>query len=537
MKTWLSTSLQRHYPASCSPQTPKTFIIPAARGERLSFQACYFNDDPQGCVEISARVLSADELGVTIRRVGHVPVPHRTGGSPKDELDGWDFLPGYVPDPLFPETAAIAGPEETGTFWITVDVPRNIQPGKKEITIELMGKEKKAERKSILKAVFSVSGIILQKRRNFRVSHWFYADAIANWYKLPLWGKEFWPMCEKYMRNFLAHGNDIMHTPIFTPPTDQAKYPCQLLIVRQPRKGQYTFDFRRVKQWVDLARKCGADYFSWSHFFPPRGGFTASMIYETKDGKEIPLWSSELDGTSDTYRNFLKQLMPHYKRFLQRENLLDISYFHISDEPYGPVCLEQYKKSSGMIRELAPWIRTLDAVSEIEYARENLTDFPIPCISHIKPFLENSIHPCFSYFCCAPRGRFINRFLDTPLLKVRMLGWVLYRTGLDGFLHWGYNFWDQFGTREMIDPFTVTDGKLWPMISYGDPFVVYPGPDGPIDSIRWEIFAEGLQDYALLETLGVMRDSKLLAPVRDFEEFPRDGKWFDATRRKLLAER
>ena len=37
----------------------------------------------------------------------------------------------------------------------------------------------------------------------------------------------------------------------------------------------------------------------------------------------------------------------------------------------------------------------------------------------------------------------------------------------------------------------------------GDPFVVYPGPDGPVDSLRWEVFAASLQDYALLQEAGV----------------------------------
>jgi hypothetical protein len=75
-----------------------------------------------------------------------------------------------------------------------------------------------------------------------------------------------------------------------------------------------------------------------------------------------------------------------------------------------------------------------------------------------------------------------------------MTGWVCYRTGVSGFLHWGYNFWYESRTTNLIDPFEVSDGKQWPRWPYGDPFVVYPGPDGPLDSIRWEVFAESLRD-------------------------------------------
>jgi len=64
---------------------------------------------------------------------------------------------------------------------------------------------------------------------------------------------------------------------------------------------------------------------------------------------------------------------------------------------------------------------------------------------------------------------------------------------------------------------------------------VYPGPDGPIDSIRWEVFAEAMQDYALLQTVGVERDAKLLAEIRDFANYPQTEDWRKSARRKLLA--
>jgi hypothetical protein len=56
-----------------------------------------------------------------------------------------------------------------------------------------------------------------------------------------------------------------------------------------------------------------------------------------------------------------------------------------------------------------------------------------------------------------------------------------------------------------------------------------------VDSIRWEIFAESLQDYQLLQTLGVDREGKELAALKSFEDFPKTAAWVDKTRRKLLA--
>jgi hypothetical protein len=83
----------------------------------------------------------------------------------------------------------------------------------------------------------------------------------------------------------------------------------------------------------------------------------------------------------------------------------------------------------------------------------------------------------------------------------------------------------------------VQDGLRWERgWAYGDPFVVYPGADGPVDSIRWEVFGESLQDYALLQTLGVARDDPLLAPIVSFTEFPKDEAWRRSMRAALFAK-
>jgi hypothetical protein len=107
--------------------------------------------------------------------------------------------------------------------------------------------------------------------------------------------------------------------------------------------------------------------------------------------------------------------------------------------------------------------------------------------------------------------------------------------GVQGFLHWGYNYWYQRQTTTLIDPVQVADAMAWPNWGYGDPFVVYPGPDGPIDSIRWEVFAESLQDYALLQAAGVEPDDPLLAGIVDFAEFPRDTEWIEDARQAVIA--
>ena len=284
-----------------------------------------------------------------------------------------------------------------------------------------------------------------------------------------------------------------------------------------------------------MAKKCGIRSFEWTHFFSQWGVEHPIRIYRNQGAEELLLWDPNVPATSPSYRTFLAQFMPTFKAFLEEEGVLDTSIFHVSDEPHGETHRENYRRARELLRETAPWMKTMDALSEIEYGRQRITDMPIPSISAAKQFVQEGI-PCYAYFCCGPRGLYPNRLMDTPLAKIRALGWLFYRFRIRGFLHWGYNYWYKSQTRQLIDPYSVSDALAWPGWAYGDSFVVYPGERGPVDSIRWEIFAEGLADFALLQTLRVDPEGTLLAPFRDFASFPKDGRWFSVTRRKLLAD-
>ncbi len=337
------------------------------------------------------------------------------------------------------------------------------------------------------------------------------------------------------MENLSSHLNDVMYVPIFTPPTDGVKRPHQLLKIMKGEDGRYLFDWRDVRRWVSMARSCGLEYFEWTHLFTQWGAKYAIRIYENWDGDyRRLLWPPETLGTSDAYRDFLSQFLPEFKRFLEEEGIMERSLFHISDEPHGDEHLENYRKCSGMVREIAPWIKVMDAQSDPAYARLGLTDIPIAGIHVSEEFNRLGI-PHFDYYCCGPRGKFFNRHLDVPLVKVRGTAWVLYRFKSLGFLHWGYNYWYKAGTTTLIDPYCVTDGLAWPIWAYGDTFVVFPGEEGPVDSIRWEVLADSFSDYALLQSCGVDPEDPLLGQIQSYEEFPKYKEWYGLARAKLLS--
>jgi len=48
------------------------------------------------------------------------------------------------------------------------------------------------------------------------------------------------------------------------------------------------------------------------------------------------------------------------------------SYFHVSDEPHGEAARANYMLARGVLKELAPWMQVMDALSEIEFGRGGL---------------------------------------------------------------------------------------------------------------------------------------------------------------------
>jgi hypothetical protein len=71
-----------------------------------------------------------------------------------------------------------------------------------------------------------------------------------------------------------------------------------------------------------------------------------------------------------------------------------------------------------------------------------------------------------------------------------MLPWVAADHDVDGYIRWAWNLWP-------TDVWTQPKFK-WPP---GDMFFVYPGDTGPLDSTRWEMLHQGIQDVEALRLL------------------------------------
>jgi len=89
------------------------------------------------------------------------------------------------------------------------------------------------------------------------------------------------------------------------------------------------------------------------------------------------------------------------------------------------------------------------------------------------------------YTACWPH--YPNTFIFSHLRETRFIGWVTWKFGFDGYTRWAVNFYPE-------DIWNQPRYK-WPS---GDMFFVYPGENGPLDSIRWEVMRQSIEDYEAL---------------------------------------
>jgi hypothetical protein len=516
----------------------------ALRGERFSFQLAYkVVDTWRGNLKVE--VESAFGKALRIRKVGLVPVEYAGVSFDEDVISP---EPGLYPDVLsdLDSENAPALPSWR-SLWITVDIPARCRPGIYPVKFTLLGgwPHRPGNEFSVCGTrTFSLevldAAIPAQKLKN---THWFHSDCLSSYYHVPVFSEEHWRIIGNFMKDAADHGINMILTPVFTPPLDTrigSERPTVQLVGVTRTKGRYTFDFRKLDRWIKLAEKNGIRYFEISHLFTQWGATCTPKIIARVDGKEKRIFGWDVKAGSKEYADFLNAFLPELAAFLKKKRLRDRTYFHCSDEPCE-AHLDQYKADKAIMTRHLKGFRIMDALSHVEYYRQGIVTTPVPSETRLEEFLAAGMKERWTYYCCGPTAVFSNRFIHMPSSRSRIFGTLLYLYEIEGFLHWGFNFYYSGLSRYPVDPYKCNDsGYFFPA---GDAFMVYPGKDGkPEDSIRYEVFYEALQDQRVLEKLqsligrdAVLKELHKLAPGRKMkiDNYPKGEKAVLALRNKI----
>lgn len=474
----------------------------ALGGETVSFQLLYVDEgDEYLPVRPFVRVGLSGELckHATLRDVRFVPVD-RPVNPIKFDAQYLRTEPGIYPDLLTPIRyggKVCPSRDKLRSIWIDVEIPCDFS-GDTRLTVELYVENSDIKVEESIKINVIAASLPEQE---LLFTQWFYADCLASYYNVEAFSEKHWNIIENFVRLAVKRGRNVIYTPLLTPSLnvipDYYRNPTQLVRVER-NNGKYSFDFSLLDRWIDMCDGLGVKMYEFSHFYQQDKAYHAAHVYATVDGEYRRLFGWETLSTDPEYVRFLRELICALIARLKERGDDKRCIYHISDEP-DLANLEQYKKVKSAIIDLIGEYRIIDAVSDFEFYETGALDNPVPTLSFAKRFIDAQIPKLWVYYACCELVDYTNCYVAMPSWRTRSLGFQLYKyENIEGFLHWGYNYYNNAKSGNAINPYVDLGGEDW--VPAGDTFAVYPGEDGaPLESLRMLTLEEAMQDYRAMK--------------------------------------
>ena len=488
---------------------PMVLKLECAANEYESAQFVIRSDAELKDVTVKISALTNKESGVEIAPdniqwhfLGYVPVERNTSEAECGEheyIPEGEFIrlaPFDCPDPLLEERRLTIEANQSQPVWITVYVSSGIPPAiySGEVTITT------SDGKEILPIELTVYPFELPDEKHLHITNWFETVHIAQAHEVEEFGEAFWKILERFAKNLAQHRQNVVFTP------------WHIIQAYREANGELSFDYTDFDRFVETFFKAGVNdrIELWHVARHGKGGRVGTEIIlkkvepiDRKTGEKITLPGNQ----------GLAALLEDLRHHLEVKGWLDKTIIHVADEPSFHN-IEQWKEASRFVREHIPGIKTIDAIGGTGF--EDMLNIMVPLSLDLNSWFDDykkaqaSGAELWFYTCCVPYGYYANRFLDYHLSKTRILHWMNFSTGTEGFLHWGltYGWEDPFGPAPRFPP--------------GDSHIIYPGKDGPLSSIRWEMMREGLEDYEYLWLLESKTKQILEKLDVDEKRFPAD---------------
>jgi len=521
----------------------------ALRGERFSYQAVLQVKAEEHCTSFAQISIESKLLDYcTVYRVGTV-CGRYTARKDRCDQNYITTEAGLFPDILYPiktengvlQEKMVLNTEYAECLWIQVDIPQDIQSGLHEIVVNAYACDDNIQSRSVF--TLHIAEEVLQKDC-FKYTQWLHLDCIADYYEDKIFSENHWQRIEQFVKTACEHGISMLLTPVFTPPLDMytgdERKTVQLVDI-DCTDGVYSFSFERFHRFAFLAKKYGVQYLEIAHLFSQWGVHHPVRIEARVDGKHTVLFDRHTAANDGAYEQFLSVFLPRLVQEIEKAGFAQHAYFHVSDEPHLED-IQRYAYAQSIVKKYIGNYPIIDALSDYEFIEKGIAHTPVPAVNKIAPFIEHKVQPLWTYYCCSQNVNVSNRFLAMPSWRNRILGVLLYKFDIDGFLHWGYNFYYSQYSKTLIDPFTVTDALgAFPA---GDTFSVYPGKTQTLASIRLKVFYEALQDRWFLKQMEKKLGKKrVLAVLEDglnralqFDEFPASAAYILNIRERFLNE-
>jgi Glycoside hydrolase 123, catalytic domain/Glycoside hydrolase 123 N-terminal domain len=535
LRAWYVDSLIKVFPADAvgtSHLASAEFI--AARNQHLNIQIALRSTRPFSAVSVRLEPPKDDQghmivtSDASIRQVGYVVVGSHTPKSPPDELVG--TAPGWYPDALLPLPLDLEA-NRTHSIWVEIHVPSDTPPGVYRGAIDI-----DANQQALASLPFrlTVDAATVPKKRSLEVTNWFSLgdQKSQQFYGGSAFSEGWWKLVANVAQVFADHRQNVVFTPLME------------LIQPKVTRGRLQYDFSNFDRWVETFQAAGAiGYIEGSHLLT-RPYYSAPLDVPVLEREGNKVVTKTLPPDSPEVSRFLAGFLSALNKHLETKGWKSIYFQHVLDEAHGNE-IPYYGRIAAQVRRYMPGVQTIDAIDakHIPEIIRRDCDIWVPVLGSfdnaVEP-LEQRIasgHPVWYYTCLYPRGKYINRLMDFPLIKTRLLPWLDFRYNFTGFLHWGANSWTP---KPMLDTQPVINNNRQ-LLPSGDAFIYYPDRQHMTfaSSIRMETFLAGIEDYELLHQLETDRpaEARVLAnrAISSFTDYVRDAAAFRKIENDLLS--
>lgn len=397
----------------------------------------------------------------------------------------------WLPDPLLEKQPFTTPAHGAPMLWVTVHVPADAAAGAYagQLTVSANGQTAK------LPVKLQVYGFSLPKATYLQSSFWIFRHTIRNAYGL-----------KEVPFSFYARFLDLcLQTRLA--PIDAAEWHDQPLVQMVRRAdGQLDVDWPVWDQYLQYGMDRGMSAFNVAddHWF---GQFFAS--FPVRDLKTGQTETIKLDPQSQEYADTVVRFFRLAHEHFTQKGWAARGYLQAYDEPgQDAKLLAEINRFYSLARQGWPGLRTL-ITAPIDYPG---LDGSIGIWCPLTPSYDDAKaaaartkgQEAWWYVCCGPTAPWANFFLDQPGAAHRVLFWQTFGHKSNGLLYWGVNHWPDFCARSMD---ALPADKKWPVAAWndggrnGDGYFLYPGPDGPLTSLRFEIMRDGVEDYDCLRML------------------------------------
>lgn len=214
----------------------------------------------------------------------------------------------------------------------------------------------------------------------------------------------------------------------------------------------------------------------------------------------------------------MTHIVKEYSAFLEKKGWLEMAYYYNIDEPWD-TRWEQVKDLYSMVKNVNPKIKVLSCVNKVG-ALEALKDHADVFDVYMQQYhrqqgdaRKKDGKEMWWAICIWPDEK-PNIFLSSPLSEARMIGWISFAYGIDGFEYWNMNSWTQdwkrgLNTKPPQDESWMQNDKgyliskwPYPVTRAGDGYLTYPGNNNKaLNSLRFEALRDGLEEHELLTAL------------------------------------